>query len=122
MIFSPSFTIRLTDCSFFAHHGVLHHEKIAGNEYSVSVELILKDPYPDSIIDNLDGTISYADIYEIIKEEMESPKELLESVAKSITLRISKLDDRIEKISTTIRKISPPIAGMTGSAEVSYSL
>ena len=117
-------TVRLDNCRFYAYHGILPQERTAGNEFEVSVEvdynvIRLND-------DNISTTISYADIYDIVRQEMECPRNLLESVAASITEKIlflaEKSDDRLSARLTQTRvqitKITPPIQGINGSASV----
>lgn len=118
--FQSKITINLKDCRFFARHGVFPRERIAGNEFKVSVSLT----YTPSNIqdDNLDSTISYADLYEIVKREMEIPRNLLESVAASIATEACKQWQQISRINVSITKIAPPVSGMIGEASVEYEL
>ena len=58
------FRISLEDCRFHAFHGVLPQERRVGNDFSVSA-VVCYTP-ADILSDNLDSTISYADLYEIM--------------------------------------------------------
>lgn len=111
------FEISLTNLRFYAKHGVWEQENKIGNEFIVTVRIRIP---ADKMItdDNLDLTISYADLYEIVKEEMEKPRKLLETVAASIAERITSRWSTILSGSVTICKSTPPIAHISGSAEV----
>ena len=111
------FEITLADLRFHAHHGVMPQETMVGNEFCVSVSVRI--PYSADILDDsLDATISYADIYEIVKEEMRKPKKLLETVAAIIRERLSSRWPQIKRGEITICKSTPPIGGITGNAKV----
>lgn len=115
---SPSeYEITLADLQFHAFHGVMPQETMVGNEFVVSVTVRI--PYSANILDDdLDVTISYADIYEIVEDEMRKPKKLIETVAALICERISSHWGQITSGEITISKSTPPINGITGSAKV----
>lgn len=111
------FEITLSNLRFHSYHGVLPQENIVGNEFSVSVSVMIQ--YKEEILDdNLDSTISYADIYEIVEQEMATPRKLLETVAAHIRNRIIHNWEHISGGHITICKSTPPISGITGIAKV----
>lgn len=111
------YEITLRDLRFHARHGVWEQETAVGNEFIVNVSIRL--PYSEAIAaDQLDATVSYADLFAIVKEEMLKPRKLLEAVAASIQERISTVWPKITGGSISICKSSPPIASIIGSAEV----
>lgn len=113
----PAFEISLSDLKFHAFHGVLPQENKVGNEFVVTVTIRI--PYSRDILDdNLDATISYADLYEIVAEEMHSPKKLLETVAARIAGKIKAKWNQVLGGKITICKSTPPINKITGAAEV----
>lgn len=114
--YQENMAIRLEKCRFFARHGFLPQEKIAGNEFEISAEV----KYCLAGLDDSDlsSTISYADIYEICKKAMGKPFNLLENVARYVADEIYDINVGITHISVEVRKITPPIPGITGSASV----
>lgn len=111
------FEITLADLAFHAHHGVMPQENKVGNEFIVSVSIRI--PYSERILDDdLEATISYANLYEIIEAEMREPRKLLETVAATIASRIKSKWQEILGGSITICKTTPPITGITGNAKV----
>ena len=114
------FEISLNKLSFYAYHGVLETEKKIGNEFQVSITVRI--PGREEIAkDNLKDTVSYADLYEIIKEEMSIPRNLLEKVAFEISQRIRKKFKEVMGGRIYIEKVHPPIQNMLGSASVTLN-
>ena len=114
-------TISLSDVRFFAYHGVFPQERRVGNEFSVDIDVII----PEEMIDESDqikNTVSYADIYDIIKVEMDRPCELLETVLLKIRKRIRDIWPDVKGGKIKITKISPPISGFIGSASVTLDI
>ncbi len=116
---SDSITVSLRNCRFFARHGVIEQERQSGNEFEVSISVRYEVSGPND--DEIENTISYADLYEIAKEEMEHPRRLLETVVRAIADRISKEWSRAKDITVELIKITPPIPGITGSAAVTFT-
>lgn len=114
-----NFEITLSNLRFFARIGVMEQERVVGNEFSVEMTVL----YDASsfIEENLSSTISYADIYEVIKEEMSRTCELLESVAQRIANQTYRRWPVIHTLRISITKITPPIEGCTGSATVTLN-
>ncbi|MDE6769217.1 MAG: dihydroneopterin aldolase [Muribaculaceae bacterium] len=111
------YEIALTGLRFFGRHGVLEQEKKVGNEFIVDVKVRI--PYSKEILsDDLEATISYADIYGIVSEEMGKPRKLLETVAGTIHSKIAHRWPQITSGSIKICKSNPPIAHISGSSEV----
>ncbi|MDE6576845.1 MAG: dihydroneopterin aldolase [Muribaculaceae bacterium] len=112
------FEISLNNLLFHSRHGVFPQETIVGNVFVVDISVRI--PFNESIAeDKLDSTVSYADIFEIISEEMNQPRKLLETVALSIKNRLLKAFPEIKGGKITICKSQPPIAHFSGNACVS---
>ncbi len=118
-------TIELADLRFFGYHGVMDQEAQVGNEFKVDLELVIDaTPLEKMVADRqeaLERTISYADIFEVIKAEMVTRRELLETLAIAITDRIVSRWPQTLALKIRILKIAPPIPGCNGQAGVSYN-
>lgn len=112
-------TVGIEDCLFFAYHGVMEQERRAGNDFLVSVSVTYS--VDESCGDELRNTISYADIYEEVKGVMQTPANLLETIAQTIGERLKSRWTLIEKGEVKVKKITPPIRGFTGSAYTIYN-
>lgn len=108
--------VGINNVSFYSNHGVFDQERTVGNEFVVScrVEYCVEGP----VTDNLTDTVSYADLYEVVKSEMNVPSNLLEHVAYRIVQKIADTWNNLDSIDLKITKVAPPIAGMDGSATV----
>lgn len=110
-------TIRLNKLQFYSYHGVHEEEKILGNNYEVHVELSFSS---NEIITELQQTINYVLLYEIIKQRMAVSTALLETLAQDLAEQVHDADKRIRSITVSVNKKNPPIPGMEGSVAVIY--
>lgn len=79
--------IELKGLRFTAKHGVLPQERVVGGDYVVSVRVGCNlEKAVES--DNVEDTLNYAELYQIINKEMQTPSCLLEHVAGRIGERI----------------------------------
>lgn len=111
--------ILLEDIKIYAYHGVLPEENSIGTYYLLNCELHT-DLWKASETDDLNDTISYADINAIIHEEMAVPSKLLEHVAGRIIAKIHQNFPQITFIKLKITKTSPPMQGEMKGASVEF--
>lgn len=104
-------TIELEGMEFKAYHGCLEQEKVRGNSFTVDFRGEL-DLSAAADSDNLNHTVNYADIYEIISYEMSIPSELLENVAGRIVKEIEKKYPQFVSFSVRVSKKKPPVDGV----------
>ena len=105
--------ILLRDLRFYARHGVLEQERTVGNAYTVNLTLRLSDAGAAVFEDHLDGTISYAEVYALVREEMHTPSALLEHVAGRILRRLFETFDLLEYAEVEVCKDNPPMSAHT---------
>ena len=75
--------ISLNRLRFHAFHGVMEQERRVGNDFEVS--LTVDYPFEKALTsDDLDHTLNYALLYDVIAAEMQQPSKLLEHVAGRI--------------------------------------
>ena len=72
--------------------------------------------------DNVDDTLNYAEIFEIINKEMQKPSCLLENVAGRIGKSIFEAMPEIESLDITVAKANPPMGADLDSASVELHL
>lgn len=104
--------IELEGMEFKAYHGCLEQEKVRGNEFVVDFRGEL-DLSAAAGSDNLNDTLNYAEIYDIVAEEMSVPSELLENVAGRILKAIEKQFPQLVSFSVRVSKKRPPVDGVT---------
>ncbi len=106
MIIKESY-ITLTDLRFHAFHGVMPQERLTGNDYSVSLRI----GYPvfDACVsDEVNDTLNYASVYDIVSQEMNVPSQLLERVAYRIADRLFRKFNLITELDIKLNKLNPP--------------
>jgi 7,8-dihydroneopterin aldolase/epimerase/oxygenase len=111
------FTIHLTNLKFIAYHGVHEEERILGGEYEMDAAITFKE---EQRITALSDTVDYTKIYTVIKQRMQMPSALLETVVQELAQNIYSTDTRITSVSISLKKINPPIMAFTGNVGVSY--
>ena len=114
------YTIELRDVHLFAHHGVMQQEREIGAWFTIDIALEINDS-SCAASDRIDGTVSYADVYEILCSEMEQPSSLLENVCSRITKRLYETFAQISAIRITLCKDTPPMGGDRLKAAVTLS-
>ncbi len=102
--------IKVENIRVFAHHGCLKEETKIGSDYRVDLE-VKANLLPSSRSDQLVDTVDYVFLNRIIKEEMDIPSYLLETVAKRILNRIFNEDKMVKKVTVWVSKLNPPIGG-----------
>ena len=110
-------SITLDNLRFHARHGVMDQERMVGNTFVVALRLDY--PFEEAMLtDNLEATLNYAEVYEVVKAEMCVPSRLLEHVAGRIRNALLQRFPEITGGYIRIEKTRAPIAGITGSAAV----
>lgn len=100
--------IHLQGIKLYAFHGVDPQETAVGAYFTI--ELKLKTDFSQAAqTDDLSGTVSYADIYQSLKEEIQIPSKLLEHVCQRIAQRIFNDFPTIEAIDIKLYKENPPM-------------
>lgn len=113
--------IYLKDLRFYAFHGVMPQERITGGEFVVNVRV--KYPVDKAVeTDNVADTINYAEIYEIVKREMNVPSCLLEHVAGRIGMSIFDEMPDVEAVDISVTKSNPPFGADCSGAGVEIHL
>ncbi|HEX4877134.1 MAG TPA: dihydroneopterin aldolase [Chitinophagaceae bacterium] len=112
-------TIELRGLRFHAYHGLFEEEKVAGNEFQV--DLFVNYEPSEKVINDIAGTINYADIFQLVSRQMKKRRDLLETVAMDIAENIKENYSLVKSIDITITKINPPISGFTGSVGVRFN-
>lgn len=112
--------IELEGMEFKAYHGCLEQEKVRGNSFTVDFRGEL-DLSAAAVSDNLNDTLNYADIYEIVVDEMSVPSELLENVAGRIVKTIERRFPQLLRFSVRVSKKRPPVDGVAQWSRVTLT-
>ena len=113
--------ILLKDLRFQARHGVGAQETLVGNEFTVNLRLrtdLTRAVQTDDVAD----TLSYADVFEAVRDEMLRPSQLLEHVAGRIARRLFQDFPALDAIELKLMKRNPPMGADIDSAGVELAL
>lgn len=102
--------IILKNIKVYAYHGCLIEEGQIGSDYHVNLT-IKANLKPSSISDELNDTVDYVHLNNIVKDEMAIRAKLLETVASRILDRIYNEIPLVKKATVSVSKINPPIGG-----------
>ena len=117
--------ISLEGMTFHAYHGVLQQEREVGGEYKVDLRLYVdeEDAHEALYADRLEGTINYAEVYQLLSSEMQQPSLLLENVCARVCKSLIRAFRKLQEVEMKLTKTCPPIEGFSGQgASVEYSL
>lgn len=114
-------TIKINEMRFFGHHGVFEEETINGQYFRVNAKMKV-NTYPAGFSDDLEKSVSYANVYDTCKKIVEGkPYKLLEAVAHALAEQVLQEYELIEEIVIEVIKERPPIVGFCGEASVEIS-
>ena len=112
--------VALEGMEFYAYHGFYEEERKVGNKYIVDVSL--KTNFVKAATsDDLEGTVNYETVYEIVKAQMAIPNKLLESVSKKIIDSIFKSLPSVLELTVSVSKQNPPIGGVCARSKVAIT-
>jgi 7,8-dihydroneopterin aldolase/epimerase/oxygenase len=102
--------ISIEGMEFFAYHGCFEEERIIGGRFIVDI-FMETDTEQAEITDDLNKTVNYQRVYELVKKEIEVKSKLLEHIARRIVNTIQGAFPAVTGISVKVSKMNPPIGG-----------
>lgn len=105
---------------FYAHHGCFEQERAIGTNFRVDLRFET-DTRRAEQSDNIEDTVSYLDVYQVVKREMAVPSNLLEHVARRICNAVLAEFQQIDRVTATVHKLNPPLGGQMDSVSVEIS-
>lgn len=110
--------IILRDLGFYGYHGVFEQEATLGQRFYVDLELG-GDLSRPARTDELEGSVSYGDVYDVVKAAFEGRRmKLIEAVAQNIVDALFAGFPMLDWIIIRIRKPEAPIAMVRGEAAI----
>lgn len=96
---------------FYGYHGVFSEENKLGQTYLVDLDVYM-DLQPAGESDQLEKTINYAHLYELVQKIVEGePYKLIETIAEKIAFQALQTFQSMEEIMVRVTKPNPPIPG-----------
>ena len=102
--------VRVDNIRLYAYHGCLEEEALIGSDYRVDVT-VEADLSKAAVTDDLEDTVDYVHLHDIVQQEMKIRSKLLEHVGKRIMDRIFDELEMVSDAKVIIAKINPPIGG-----------
>jgi dihydroneopterin aldolase len=109
--------ISLNNLNFHGYHGIFEEEKKLGNQFKVTIHIDFT-PLVEKF-EFLEQTIDYVSVYSIIKDSMNTPTPLLETLVCLIADKVLKQHPIAEKVFVEITKLKLPIPFYDGETSVS---
>ena len=91
----------------FAYHGHLPEEAKLGGHFIVNI-WVTADTTKVEKLDDLNDTVDYVKIIEIVKQQMAIRSDMIEHPARRIVDAILPLQ-KVQKVKVEVQKITPPI-------------
>lgn len=114
--------IRMKEMEFYGYTGCLPEEKVNGQTFVITCEMNC-DSIPGCETDELEGTVNYAEVYEVIKDEVESSHcNLIEYLANNLAKKVLAISDLITEVKIIVSKPQAPIDGKFKTMEVEVTL
>ena len=113
--------IILKGVRLYANHGVLEQERKTGAYFTIDLKLAT-DFTKAMQSDELSGTVSYADVFELVKREMNIPSKLLEHVGGRIANAILNEFPSVSKVDLRLMKQNPPMGAELEGAGIEISI
>ena len=116
--FSDRDRIILAGIAFYGYHGVMLEENKLGQRFRIDLELGL-DMNDAARTDDVRATISYADVYDLVKEAFEEKRfKLIEALGHHIMVRLFERFERLDWIRIKVRKPQAPLPIVAGEAAI----
>ena len=111
--------VKLDQLKLHAFHGVYTGEPVVGGDFEVNLEVAYDEG--GAGFDNLDDTISYVELLDLVNARMKVPTPLLEKVARLILDDIYLRYPFIKSSRISIIKLQPPIPQFQGRVGISLN-
>lgn len=94
----------------YAYHGCLKEEGLIGTNYVVDV--VLETDFTEAAkTDDLNKTIDYVVVYDIVKKQMAIRSNLIEQVGQRIVNELKDTFSDLKKLEVKVTKLNPPMNG-----------
>lgn len=104
--------ILLSNLGFYGYHGVLKEESVLGQKFFIDIELYV-DTKDAGLSDDMNKSVSYADVYEVAKYISENKRyNLIEALAENIAKDVLEKFELVKEIMVRIKKPEAPVNGI----------
>lgn len=112
------YEIVLSNCAFFAHHGVYNEEEVLGQRFFVDAVLTV-DGGAAIAKDDIEGTVDYGKAFKVIEKIIMGKRRfLIEALALETAKALCEEFSLVKDAKVTVRKPNAPVQGVLDSVEV----
>jgi dihydroneopterin aldolase len=115
-----TYTIKIEGMEFRAAHGCYDTEQRVGGNFTVDVTLTVEDGGAAEA-DDVTRTVNYAEVYEVIREQMAVPSRIIENAAQRILEAIAARFPEVLHAEVTLSKLAPPMGGKARRVSVTLA-
>lgn len=116
-----NYKISIDNLHCYAHHGVMQQETAIGADFLVSLQFKIYISPEVISTDKIESTVNYAEVAQLLNEEMQTPSKLLEHAAWRCLKKLFSAFPQMEEIEICIKKVNPPIKLQTEGISVSIT-
>lgn len=114
-------SVFLKGLRFHSPVGVMEQERVVGND--IIIDIRMDYPFQKAMeSDDVDDTLNYASVFQVVKEEAARPVKLLEKLAGNISARLLTAFPAITAIDMRITKLNPPMGTDSEGAGIEIHL
>ena len=104
--------IIMKNLAFYAYHGAMEEEKVLGQKFFIDAEIYV-DLSKAGKSDEVEDTVHYGEVYDIIKNIVENYRfKLIETLAETIASSVLDGFIKVQEVNVTIRKLEAPVPGI----------
>lgn len=107
--------------SFQSFHGCYELEKVVGNRFLVDVAIEV-EAGEAAEQDDLAKSVNYLTVYEVVKQQMDIPSNILENVAKRIIDALYAGFPAVSRVTAKVSKLAPPLGGKIEKVSVTLTV
>ena len=108
--------IQVKDLMVQGNHGLYEGEQKTGNTYQVDLSVQYEEGVAS--FEKLSSTVNYVELYEIIRQRMDTPAALLEKLCDDIIKRVKRQFPFIKEATISVIKLQAPIENFQGKVGV----
>lgn len=111
----------IEDIVLHAYHGCLDEEARIGGKYRIDIKAVA-DLNACADKDDLELTVDYVVVFDIVKQEMAIRSKLIEAVAKRIAKKLQATYPWVSEWEVSLTKFNPPVGGSLGQSRIVWKL